>query len=121
MNKFLIILPLILILGACSGKNLLIQVKPVTAGIIHPTLPRGTNSREIKWRVLNLELLDAIVKDAKKTGKRPVFYVLDTKGYENLAINTADLVRYIRDQKQIIIYYRTLPILNDNKPIEKKK
>tara|TARA_Y100000310_G_C20392455_1_gene673471 strand:- start:247 stop:393 length:147 start_codon:yes stop_codon:yes gene_type:complete len=34
-----------------------------------------------------------------------LFYVLSVRDYETLALNMAEIKRYIEQQKQIIIYY----------------
>jgi len=33
-------------------------------------------------------------------------FATETKGYENLALNMQEIIRYIREQKEIILYYR---------------
>ena len=40
-----------------------------------------------------------------KTNNDYVFYAVSVHDYENLAFNMAELYRYIRQQKEIIIYY----------------
>jgi hypothetical protein len=34
-----------------------------------------------------------------------VFYVVSVHDYENLALNMSELYRYIKQQKEIVIYY----------------
>jgi len=41
---------------------------------------------------------------AKENGDL-VFYALSVRDYETLALNMADLKRYIQQQKEIIVYY----------------
>ena len=40
-----------------------------------------------------------------KTNNDYVFYAVSVHDYENLAFNMAELYRYIRQQKEIMIYY----------------
>ena len=46
-----------------------------------------------------------------------VFYVLSVHDYENLALNMSELYRYIKQQKEIVIYYEKAV---KNKPQEKQ-
>jgi len=52
---------------------------------------------------------DRNFKDFKRTYKKEngefLFYVISVRDYETLALNMAELQRYIGQQKQIIVYY----------------
>jgi hypothetical protein len=45
------------------------------------------------------------VKEFTEEHGELAYVVLSMKDYENLAINIADLRRYIEQQKEIIVYY----------------
>ena len=51
---------------------------------------------------------------AKENGDL-LFYALSVRDYESLALNMADLKRYIQQQKEIIVYYEEAV-----KPIKKE-
>ena len=40
-----------------------------------------------------------------KTNNDFVFYVVSVHDYENLALNMSELFRYIKQQKEIVVYY----------------
>ena len=44
-------------------------------------------------------------KFQKENGDPLVAYVLSVKDYETLAINIAEIKRYLEQQKEIIVYY----------------
>ena len=46
-----------------------------------------------------------IEKFKKENGDAWVFYAVSVRSYESMALNLAELKRYIEQQKQIIIYY----------------
>ena len=46
----------------------------------------------------------------------PLFYALSVRDYETLALNMAELKRFLQQQKQLIIYYEKAV-----KPREEKK
>ena len=52
-----------------------------------------------------------------KTNNDFVFYVVSVHDYENLALNMSELFRYIKQQKEIVIYYEEAVKV---KPQEKK-
>lgn len=59
-------------------------------------------------------------KDLKKNmGKGVVFFAMRTKSYENLARNTAEFRRYIKDLQASITYYEKLLI--KEKPVKSKR
>jgi len=59
----------------------------------------------IKWYVVT----DRNFKDFKRTYKKEngefLFYVISVRDYETLALNMAELQRYIGQQKKLIVYY----------------
>ena len=71
----------------------------------------------MKWWVVTEENFKEFKeKFQKENGDPLVAYVLSVKDYETLAINMAEIKRYIEQQKQIIIYYEEAV-----KPREKEK
>ena len=71
----------------------------------------------MKWWVVTEDNFAEFKKNFQKENGDPlVAYVLSVKDYETLAINMAEIKRYIEQQKQIIIYYEEAV-----KPREKEK
>jgi len=65
---------------------------------------------EVKWKVLTVDQMREIVKlvDSGKLNERnAVFFAVTPKGYENLSLNMAEVIRLIEGQKSVIMYYRT--------------
>jgi len=60
----------------------------------------------IYWHVITQENFDDFIKKFKKeNGEAWVFYAISVRSYESLALNMAELKRYIEQQKQVIVYY----------------
>ena len=60
----------------------------------------------MKWWVVTEENFKEFnEKFEKENGDPLVAYVLSVRDYETLALNIAEIKRYIEQQKQIIIYY----------------
>ncbi len=104
MKYLLVLLPL-LILSACGGmKDVNIKATPVQPVVIHPPVPDQLQMREIKWTVFNRAKLEKLLADFPN--QEIVLFALSAKGYENLSLNMSEVVRYLKEQKGVIIYYR---------------
>lgn len=103
--KYAIVLLSALFLSGCFGaKKVDIKADPVEPTVIHPTLPDQLQMREVKWTVFNREKLEQLLADFPN--QEIVLFALSAKGYENLSLNMAEVIRYLKEQKGVIIYYR---------------
>ena len=115
MKNLLIILLSSLFLIGCSGTKVLdIFAEPAPIVIQHPPPPRALTMFKVEWRVLNA----AILKEMLENGDDVQFIALTPAGYENLALNFGEIKRYIKQQKQVIIYYQKL---TDGAEVETKE
>ena len=107
--KVLSLLPLCLIISSCSSwpKLKQIEIKTVQVERIIPTQnrPRPLNMNDIKFYVVTSDNFEDFKKRYEKDNGTFLFYALSVRDYETLAINMAEIKRYIEQQKQIIIYY----------------
>ena len=60
---------------------------------------------DIKFYVVTSENFEDFKQRYEKDNGTFLFYALSVRDYETLAINMAEIKRYIEQQKQIIIYY----------------
>ena len=87
------------------------QVKVITqeveTEIYHPPLPQEVRLEDIRWIVITKDNLEEQIVEAEKLlgGEFVVFAMIPTD-YENFAWNIQELRRFIRQQKEIILYYR---------------
>ena len=79
----------------------------VSTTIFHPPLPQEVRLEDIRWMVLTKDNLEEQISEAEKLlgGEFVVFAMIPTD-YENFAWNIQELRRFIRQQKEIILYYR---------------
>jgi len=107
--KVLSLLPLCLIISSCSSwpKLKQIEIKTVQVERVIPTQnrPRPLNMNNIKFYVVTSDNFEDFKKRYEKDNGTFLFYALSVRDYETLAINMAEIKRYIEQQKQIIIYY----------------
>ena len=115
------LLLLSLVISSCSSWNPLktIEVKTVEVERNVPlqNRPRQLQLNDIHWYVVTEENFAEFKKKFQEENGDPlVAYVISVKDYETLAIDMAEIKRYIEQQKQIIIYYEEAV-----KPREKEK
>ena len=120
------LLLLSLIISSCSTWNPLktIEVKTVEVERNVPlqNRPRQLELSNIHWYVVTEEnFVEFKKKFQKENGDPLVAYVISVKDYETLAIDMAEIKRYIDQQKQIIIYYEKAVSPKKEEPEKKKK
>ena len=106
-----------LLLGGCS----LLQPQPLpapepiiktvteykTLEIYQPPLPKAIDLQDVEFFVVTEKNLDEQIKKLEKMQDGTyVLFGITPQDYENMAYNLQELRRYIRQQKEIIIYYR---------------
>ena len=121
--KVLSLLPLCLLISSCSSwpKLKQIEIKTVQVERVIPTQnrPRPINMNNIKFYVVTSENFEDFKKRYEKDNGTFLFYALSVRDYETLAINMAEIKRYIEQQKQIIIYYEKA--VKPREKVEKKE
>ena len=105
-----LILPVLLLSSGCSYlKNPLktIEIKTVEVERTIPTQnrPKPMSMNDIYFYVVTEENFEEFKEKFVKENGDLVGYVLSVRDYETLALNMADIKRYIQQQKEIIIYY----------------
>jgi len=78
-----------------------------TLEIYQPPLPKAIDLQDVEFFVVTEKNLDEQIKKLEKMQDGTyVLFGLTPQDYENMAYNLQELRRYIRQQKEIIIYYR---------------
>jgi hypothetical protein len=117
-----LLLPLLLLSSGCSSwrEVLPVEVKTVEVERKIPTQnrPRPVNLNDIYFYVVTENTFDDFKKRFQKENGDLLFYALSVRDYETIAMNMAELKRFIDQQKQIIIYYEKAVTPKDKK--EKK-
>ena len=117
----LLLLPLILLSSGCTTWNPLkrIEIKTVEVDRVIPTQnrPRPVKMNDIHFYVVTEQNFEEFKKRFVKENGDLVGYVLSVRDYETLALNMAELKRYLIQQKEIIVYYEKAVT---PKPKEKK-
>ena len=103
------LLLLLLLLSSCStwGKLTRIEVQTIEVERQIPIQNRAVRLElnNIKWFVVTDQNFEEFKEKYIKQNGEFLFFALSVRDYETLALNMADIKRYIKQQKQIIIYY----------------
>ena len=119
------LLLLSLLLSSCSSWPKLTQIEVQTVEVERnipiQNRPRQLDMNDIHFYVVTEENFEEFKKRFVKENGDLVGYVLSVRDYETLAINMAEIKRYIEQQKQIIIYYEKAVSPKKEEPEKKKK
>ena len=100
---------LFLIVSSCSTWDKLtrieVQTIEVERNIPLQNRPRQLNLSNITWYVVTDQNFEEFKEKFIKQNGEFLFFALSVRDYETLALNMADIKRYVTQQKQIIIYY----------------
>ncbi len=104
------LLLLTLLLSSCGylrkpEKEIVVQTVEVQKVIPVQPQPKPIDMTDVKFYVVTEENYDEFKEKFMKRNNDFVFYVVSVHDYENLALNMSELYRYIKQQKEIVIYY----------------
>ena len=104
------LLLLTLLLSSCGylrkpEKEIVVQTVEVQKVIPVQPRPKPVDMTDVKFYVVTEENYDEFKEKFMKRNNDFVFYVVSVHDYENLALNMSELFRYIKQQKEIVIYY----------------
>ena len=116
------LLLLTLVLSSCGfirkpEKEIVVQTVEVQKVIPVQPRPKPIDMTDVKFYVVTEENYEEFKEKFMKTNNDFVFYVVSVHDYENLALNMSELFRYIKQQKEIVVYYEEAVKI---KPQEKK-
>ena len=104
MRLSLLLLASSLLFGCATTEYIEVPV-PVEIPIKRP--PQPASLFDVTFDVVTQENLDTYITENEERNTGLVFIALDIVSYEKLALNFAELRRYILDQAAIIEYYES--------------
>ena len=79
----------------------------VKTEIYHPRLPDEIELENVQFFIINKDNYNQKVKEVEELlGGNFAVFALTPTGYESMAYNLQEIRRFIRQQKEIILYYR---------------
>jgi len=111
---------LLLLSSGCSSwrEVLPVEVKTVEVERKIPlqNRPRPVNMNDVYFYVVTEENLEEFQARFKKENGDLLFYAISVRDYETIALNMAELKRFIQQQKEIIIYYEKAVSPKEDEP-----
>ena len=92
-----------------------IVTKPVEKTIVQPILPREIDLKEPYWYVVSKSNIDEFLARVEKEQGQLVFFAMSVPDYELMAYNMQELKRYIRELKEVVVYYRKVTTTGGDK------
>lgn len=109
MNCKVLTIALSLFVSACGSSKIEVTSAPLKIDIQSPEMPVTVQMLPVKFRVLNKDnIAQYLTELGASQNSSPVFIGFTVADYENLALNIADIKRYIEQQQAIINYYKTV-------------
>ena len=100
---------LALSLGGCSSflpEVTKYSTEPVERPLL--VLPQSeiVNMKDVDYIIVTQENVEEVWAELEASGKSVVLFALTSDGYENLALNNADIIRYLSEQKAVVLAYK---------------
>lgn len=93
-----------------SKKEVRITTKAIERTIIQPVMPREIDLKEPYWYVVSDKNIDEFLARIEKDQGQMVFFAMSVPDYELMAYNMQELKRYIRELKEVVVYYRKVTV-----------
>ena len=113
LKKSLIALSVLLATSACQTAKP-IELKPPSIGTKIPIIPRPRPVRlyDIEFYIVTEATYDEVLEKFKTVNKNDIMYVISVDDYKKLVVNFAEIERYIKQSKRVIVYYEDMIRLN---------
>tara|TARA_B100001094_G_C18135345_1_gene774741 strand:+ start:841 stop:1287 length:447 start_codon:yes stop_codon:yes gene_type:complete len=108
---------LILLLNGCSlipqpPREVVIKTVEIKTPIKQPLMPSPVDMKEPHWYVVSDKNIEEFQKKIKKeTGG--VFFAMTPGDYELMAYNLQEIKRFVKETKEVIVYYRTVTLTDE--------
>lgn len=108
MKRIISVLICSLALSGCATlkKELVVRTKPVEKPRLDVPLPQPVKMQPMQWVVITDKNYNDVIETVKDSNGLVFLVALDESSYKNLAINNANLLRYIREEKAVIAAYK---------------
>lgn len=98
------------LISGCGAKApepevITVQTRPISS--FPPIVPTvdDLRMRQMEWIVVTENNYEGVLMRLRDMGQEPVLYALTPNGYANLMMNQGDVMKIIRQQKEVIAVY----------------
>lgn len=83
-------------------------------------MPRPIDMKEPKWYVVSNKNLEEFLERIENESGTMVFMAMSVPDYELMAYNLQEIKRYVKETKEVVVYYRTVTDPDDEKEVEEE-
>jgi hypothetical protein len=84
-----------------------IITEQVALPIFHPPVPAEIRLEDVRWHIITKDNLEQKTAEIERLlGGDFVVFAIVPQDYENMAYNLQEILRYLRQQNELLIYYR---------------
>lgn len=98
------------LISGCSSTapTEVVKVQTVPIESFPPIVPTidDLRMRQMEWIVVTESNYQGVLMRLRDMGQEPVLYALTPQGYSNMIMNQADVMKIIRQQKEVILIYK---------------
>lgn len=109
MKKIINVLICSLALSGCASlkkEKLEVITKPIEKPKLDIHMPSSVKMQPLEWVLITDKNYNEVIEKVKNENGLVFLVALDEQNYKNLAINNANILRYLREQKAVIAAYR---------------
>ena len=99
--------------GKPEPREIEIKTVEVRTPIQQPVMPRPIDMKEPKWYVVSPKNMDEFLERIQKQSGG-VFFAMTPVGYELMAYNLQEIKRFVKETKEVIVYYRTVTLPDED-------
>lgn len=120
MKRIISVLICSLALSGCATlkKELVVRTKPVEKPKLDIIMPQPVKMQPMQWVVITDKNYSDVIETVKDPNGLVFLVALDETSYKNLALNNANILRFIREQKSVIAAYKQYYEKPKDEPVE---
>ena len=77
--------------------------------------------KEPKWYVVSQKNIDEFLERIENESGAMVFMAMSVPDYELMAYNLQEIKRYVKETKEVVVYYRTVTDPDDEPKVEEEQ
>lgn len=92
--------------GCATSTGITVATKPTEKPKLDMSLPSPVKMQPLQWILITDKNYNEVMESVKDNNGLIFLVALDQTGYKNLALNNANVLRFIREQKSVIAAYK---------------
>ena len=112
LKNLVVPLTILMMASSCSllpkTKTVEVTAKPLERTFVQPVMPREINLGVPQWIVVTPDNWEEQLARIEKQEGEILFLAMTVPDYEVMSVNMKELIRYITELKDVVVYYKTI-------------